>query len=88
MNEIPRQIKWIEQRIEKLNTQHERSIAMNSKIKEARALVDKVHETQKLIDQLEDPTERYLYQEELDNCEFARREIISPEVIVFDECNC
>lgn len=88
MNEVPRKIKWIEQRLSELNNGHERSIAMNSKIKEAKNLVDKIHETQKLIDSLEDPTERYLYQEELDSCELARREIISPTIIAFDECNC
>ncbi len=85
--EIGRRLRWIEKRLAELSAPHERSIAPNSKVREARNIADKVLEAQKLIDLLEDPTERYVYQGFLDEAEQIRREIIAPAIIVFNECN-
>lgn len=65
-----------------------RKIAPNAKVREAKNLADKICETQKLIDQLDEPTARYVYQGFLDEAEQVRREIISPAILLVEDCNC
>lgn len=91
--EIERRIRWIDARLQEIsdNTDRfgqQRSIAPNAKVREAKNLADKIYETQKLIDNLEDQTAKYVYQGFLDEAEQVRREIISPAILLIEECNC
>lgn len=96
MNSIERKLKFLEDRIYLINNPRTagndrngmaRNIGPTSKIKEAKNLADKVYEIQKLIDNLDDPTARYVYQDELDNLEFERRNIISPTILICEGCD-
>ncbi len=96
MNEIERRIRWIEGRLAALGKPEHcatdrigqpRSISPDAKVKEAKQLVEKIYEAQKLIDTIEDPTAKYVYQGYLDEAEQIRREIISPAILVIEECD-
>jgi hypothetical protein len=45
----------------------DRTILSTAKQKELKALSEKIHEAQKLVDNLDDPTARFIYQDELDD---------------------
>lgn len=62
-----------------------RTLLPNAKVKELKALSEKIFEAQRLINEL-DFAEASLYQNDLDNLEAIRRDLLFPSIMIV--CNC